>query len=383
MRSNPRVPGVSQEAFAERLERLSAAMAEEGFAALVVAGRGVVAQNGFLEWVAGYVPVVRHAYAVVTPGRRPALVVGTAADAWHARRTTGLREIVVAGEGDVVARHDHLPAGVGRVLAQRRVRGRVGIVGLQHVVPAGEAPLLAEATGGPLVDATRLVAELKARKSEEDLLHLERTAAIADAAAYELLAHIRPGTTGWEASGLLERAVRSAGCREVLIFVSALPYFLQRPGPEALRRGDLVTVYVEITGWSGYWVELAFLVALGELDGDRARLARDVLRAAAAAERRLVAGRTASSVAAAVERVARAGGYRSGIWHGHGVGVDHDLPVLTRADRTPLAPSMTIAVHPNFATADERLGASVADTYVVGEGPARRLSRLPREVHRR
>ncbi len=367
-----------REEFAARHERVWAAMEDQRYDALVVAGRGVVGQNGFLEWVTGYCPVVRHAYAVVTPGRAAALVVGTTADAWHARRWTGLRDIVVAGEGDIVARHDHLPGGVGRVLSRRRARGLVGIVGLQHVVSAGEVPLLEEATGGPLRDATAVVAELKALKSDVDLLELERTASVADGAGAELLAHIRPGMTCWEASALLERSVCAAGCREVLIFVSAQPYFLQRPGPERLRAGDLVTVYVEITGWSGYWVELAFLVALGELDAEREAMARAVLRAAKAAERKLVPGATASQVARAVDRVARAEGYRSGIWHGHGVGVDHDMPVITAADRTPLRPTMAIALHPNFADACERVGASVADTYVVTEGTARRLSRLPR-----
>jgi Xaa-Pro aminopeptidase len=358
-------------------------MDRENFGALVVAGRGVVGQNGYLEWVSGYVPVVRHAYAVVTPGRRPALVVGTTADAWHARQWTGLREIDVAGEGDIVAHKDHLPAGVARALSRRRVTGRVGIVGLSQVVPVGEVALLEDATGGPLVDATSVVSELKTLKNDEDLLHIRRTAAIADAAAAELLTHIRPGMTGWEASSLVERVVCAAGCREVLVFVSANPYFLQRPGPEALAEGELVTVYVEITGWSGYWIELAFLVGLGALDADRERVAQDVLRAARAAERRLVPGRTAADVARAVDRVAHDGKYRSGIWHGHGVGVDHDVPVITTSDQTPLAPRMAVAVHPNFATDDERLGASVCDTYLVHDDAPERLSTLRREVHRR
>lgn len=380
--SNQVVPGVPREVFAARHEQVWSAMERQGFDALVVAGRGVVGQNGFLEWVTGYCPVVRHAYAVVTPGRPPALVVGTTADAWHARRWAGLRDIVVAGEGDIVARHDHLPGGVGSVLGRRRVRGRVGVVGLHNVVPAGEVNLLEQATGGPLVDATAVVADLKTLKSDVDLLELERTSGVADVAGAELLAHIRPGMTCWEASALLERAVCAAGCREVLIFVSAQTYFLQRPGPEQLRAGDLVTVYVEISGWSGYWIELAILVALGELDAEREAMARAVLRAAEAAERKLVPGARASDVARAVDRVARAGGYNSGIWHGHGVGVDHDVPVITAADRTPLQPTMAIAVHPNFADAAERVGASVADTYVITDGPARRLSTLPR-MHRR
>ena len=37
---------------------------------------------------------------------------------------------------------------------------------------------------------------------------------------------------------------------------------------------------------------------------------------------------------------------------------------------------MVISIHPNFSTTDERLGVSVADTYLVGDGPPKPLSRL-------
>jgi Xaa-Pro aminopeptidase len=57
--------------------------------------------------------------------------------------------------------------------------------------------------------------------------------------------------------------------------------------------------------------------------------------------------------------------------------------VITAADATPLRPGMAISVHPNFSTADERLGASVADTYLITDGPAARLSRLDPGLHRR
>ena len=91
------MPGVSPETFAHRLERVWEAMGEHDYHALVVAGRGIVGQNGFLEWLTGYCPVIRHAYAVVRPAQRPLLVVPTTADAWYARRWTSADDAVVAG----------------------------------------------------------------------------------------------------------------------------------------------------------------------------------------------------------------------------------------------------------------------------------------------
>ena len=115
----------------------------------------------------------------------------------------------------------------------------------------------------------------------------------------------------------------------------------------------------------------------------RAELAEATRAAAAAAEAALRPGRTAGEVAAAIDAVVERHDLRAGIWHGHGVGVDHDLPVVTAGDRTVLLERMAISVHPNFSTADETLGASVADTYVVRDGTPERLSTGSRELARR
>ena len=251
------------------------------------------------------------------------------------------------------------------------------VVGLRHVLSAWEAERLAAALpGAELVDVTAAVAAVKAVKDAADVEQLAATAAIADDAFEAFLGHVRPGVSGWELNGVIEQAIRARGTRDALIFISSGAYFLERPTAERVADGDLLTVYVEIVGPTGYWVELARLVAVGPVDAERAALAEACLAAARGAERELVAGRTAGDPARAIDAVAARAGLRIGIWHGHGVGVDHDPPVITAADTTPLVRDMVVALHPNFSAADERLGASVADTYVVGDGPPRRLSRL-------
>jgi Xaa-Pro aminopeptidase len=362
-----------------RIERLWAALADERLDALVVAGKGLIGQYGALEWCAGYVPVVRCAYAVLKPGAEPALVVTTAADAWYARRA-GLAEVRVAGQGDILSEYDDPASGVAALVPER---GRVGVAGLRHVMSSWEAERLAAALPrAELVDVSAQVAAVKAVKDPEDIEELRATAAIADTAFAAFLERVAPGVTGWELNGEIERVVRTHGTRDALIFISGGAYFLERPSADPVRAGDLMTVFVEIVGPTGYWIELGRLVAVGELDGERAALTETCLAAARAAEDDLVAGRTAGDPARAIDAVAEAAGVGVGIWHGHGVGVDHDPPVITAADATPLVPEMVISVHPNFTSADERLGASVADTYVIGHGPPQRLSRLDPGLYR-
>ncbi|MFD0853765.1 M24 family metallopeptidase, partial [Actinomadura adrarensis] len=82
----------------------------------------------------------------------------------------------------------------------------------------------------------------------------------------------------------------------------------------------------------------------------------------------------AAEVAVAIEEATAGGGLRYGIWHGHGVGVDHDIPVITASDKTVLQPGMVISLHPNIATAGDEVGASVADTFIVTDGEPLRVS---------
>lgn len=370
---------------AARVQRARAAMESERLDALVVAGRGVISHYGYLEYVTGYCPVVREAYAVIAGGEPPALVLPTAADAWYARRATGLSDIRVAGQGDVMSSYDDLPGGVAAVLCERGAeRGRIGIVGLHQIVPHGQQTRLRQALpSAELLDATALLAEVKAIKDEDDLRELRRTAEVAELGLQVGIEQLRAGCLPREVGAAMEQAVRARGAREVLIFLSAHPYFLARPDALALSEGDLVTAYVEMTGPTGYWVECGALAALGELDAEPAALARSCLDAAAAAQRQLRAGRRAADVARAIDEEAAAAEARVGIWHGHGVGIDHDLPVITAADETELRAGMAISVHPNFSTVDERLGASVACTSIVGAGDPEPLTRIQLELHRR
>lgn len=374
-----------QQLMRRRLDRVWAALDDQELAAIVVFGRGAIGSYGYLAYTGGYVPVVRAANVVLFPGADPTVIVSTGADAWYARHRAGVTEARVAGQGDILSEYDDLASGVAAVLAERgAAAGRIGVVGMRHAASAWEAERLrAVLSGAELIDVTAAVGAVKAVKDAAEIRELEATAEIADDAFEELLAHVRPGATGWELNGVLEGAARRRGVRDALMFISSGAYFLERPVAEPFSAGDLLTVYVEIVGPTGYWVELARLVALGDLDADRASIAEACLEAARAAEAELVAGRAARDAARAIDAVAERTGVRVGIWHGHGVGLDHDTPVITAADTTQLEPGMVIAVHPNFSTADERVGASVADTYVIGVNAPRRLSRLDPGLVRR
>ena len=83
---------------------------------------------------------------------------------------------------------------------------------------------------------------------------ITETAAIADDAFEAFLGRVRPGVSGWELNAVIEQAIRERGTRDALIFISAGAYFLERPTAARVADGDLLTVYIEIVGPTGYWV---------------------------------------------------------------------------------------------------------------------------------
>lgn len=366
-----------------RHEAIWAAMKEQGYDAIVLAGRGLITQYGYLEYVAGWCPQVRLAYAVIFQDKPPVLVMPTSSDAWYARQATGLEDVRAAGQGDVISEQDSLPAVVASVITEYGAgRGHVGIAGLRHIMPVGDHEMfVAQLPDARISDATTLIGDIKRVKNADEQAEEIRSAAIADAGLEAFASAAAVGKTGWEMRGVIEHEVRRRGAQHVLIMVGIGPYFNNPPGYEAIQDGDLASVYVEITGPNGYWVEKSSLFAVGELSDAKREMATKTLAAHHAAEDALVVGNTAADVAAALEGAVADFNVDFGIWHGHGVGIDHDTPVITSSDTTPLEPGMVIAIHPNFVNKEETLGASTADTYIIQpEGPAVRTSKYGQKL---
>lgn len=366
-----------------RQQRARELMARERLDALVVYSRGHITQYGGVEFLTGYTPVARTVYAVLMPTGSPVLIVPTPADRWFAgRRTQAECEVRLAGEGDVISSADDLAATVASAIADIDSQAaRVGLTGMRSLLPVGEHEALHKALlGAEILDADALLTELKLIKEDEEIAAVEATAQIADEGVLAAQRSIRVGASDSEVGAAVREAVFSRGARDALIFVSAEPYFLSWSSGRRFRDGDLVTVYVEIVGPSGCWVEVGALIAIGSPLPGHLRVAQACLRAAQEAESLLRPDIAAAQVAGAIERVATGAGLHAGLWHGHGVGIDHDAPVLSIADQTVLAPGMVIAVHPSCCTSDERFGASVVDTYVLRRNGPKRLSAVPQRV---
>jgi len=363
----------TRELLAKRWQRVWDALRDEGLDGLYVAGKGHILGYGPFHYLSGYMQVLRYAGALILPDREPSILVTTEAERVLITQRTGLEDV----------RCIPRPATAALEIMQAAHKGgyRLGVHDAENYLTVGDYLVLQNVSGDEsVVDATAMFQALKTRKFPEEIAAMDRTYRIADDGFQTFIEHLRPGATGWELSAEIERTVRSRGVPDDLIFIGRGEHFLHWPDEQPLQTGDLVTCFVEVIGPEGYWVERGGMFSLGPPASAVQDLADCCLEGFNAGVNKLTAGTSAAEICSAIEIVARTGGYSSGIWHGHGVGVDHDTPFLAGGDETVLEEDMVVALHPNFSDTDSGLSASLADCFHITAGKPRHLSRFEPEL---
>jgi Xaa-Pro aminopeptidase len=373
---------VPEDLLEARWDALSREMEQHGYDALLVAGRGLVGQYGDVFYVSGF-PLfnsVGHGYAFLRRGGRVQLVVGKrdqalalefAIDEFVWRSTlpdapavggTGLIEQV----SDLIGSH-----GLSR--------GRVGVVGLGLVMPAGDWIALRELQPElELADASSLMRGVKAIKSPRELELYADACKLADLGFETYLERVAPGRPEAELVAAVEETVRRHGALATIIQVLTGRMYTRPPRQREIQPGEVVCCYVEPVAPNGYWVEKGGMFCVGEPPAEWLAVLATAERAYAAAEAMLRPGTRASDVFDTVREIAAEGGCELGIWVGHGVGVDHDLPLLNGTDDTELAPGMVVALHPHIC--NDRYGAFTVDQYTITEDEPVLHSRYRREL---
>ena len=360
--------------------RLQAAMAESGIDALVLAGRGVLTCYGLIAYATAYTPLIRTSYALLSPEGEPTLWLASDADADAAAERSGLADIRMTGEM-------HAAAGatptVALVASEIRRRGatHVGVAGLADIVPRSEAALLEDGLDGVSVtDATALVKNIKQTKDADEVAGLRAALALANQAYDAAPAMLVPGAAAQGIVAELERILRTGGATELLVFVEAGLHIVNRVTDTVLSEGDLVTVCVEVADRHGYWVEIGGLFSLGEPSEAALNLADGSYEALRLASERMSPAQPVAAAANALDEVAERRNLTTQLGLGHGIGIDHDLPILHSESNAVFVDGQVISVHPSLADAELGIGALVADAFHVTTSGAERLSSLPLEL---
>jgi len=263
-------------------------------------------------------------------------------------------------------------------------------VGLEadNVSWAGQRVWASLLSSTELVATSNVVEGLRQVKDEAEIARMERAAAIADAALYEVLPLMSQDVTEERFALELDTAMRRGGAEgsafETIVAAgenSAMPH--HRPGARTIRKGDAVVVDFGAT-YEGYRSDMTRTFCVGaEPVGDMARVFTVVGASQAAGAATVRPGILAKEVDDVCRAIISDAGWADRFEHGtgHGVGLDiHEAPTVSQLGTATLAPGFVVTVEPGVYLPGQG-GVRVEDTLVVTESGSRTLTRFTKDIH--
>jgi Xaa-Pro aminopeptidase len=293
------------------------------------------------------------------------------------------------------------------VLAQRGIRGRIGLVGTRPLDHRVFGDLTAPAEAWSFVMCDDLLHRQRMQKDKHALARMSRAAEICDTMFEELGEALRiTGWPVWRAQALLHGVAYREGAETSNNWVVAGVQPDRTRGRReenmaSIEIGQRVVASVTMT-YAGYYGHVVRTYSIGDPIPEHERAWHAVAKAQVAMCARLHPGNNAREVPLEGERVlfdafpeAREGD-RLRFQPTHFIGLDYAEYPTALSSRPPmhdreladlgplsdfaLQADMTIELHPNVCPPNVGL-AAVGDIFVVGPNGGRRLTRYPSGLH--
>ena len=358
-----------------RLDRLRESFDRHEIDALVVTTLANIRYLTGFSGSAGVLTVTRDVAVLTTDGR------------YRTQSAEQVEKSGAAGQVDITIG----PGTEQRKAAQAALAAAaIGRIGLE----ADNVSWSAQRIWAELLDAERLVATsnaveaLRERKDAAEIARMERAAAIADAALFEVLPLMGQGVTEEHFALELDTAMRRGGAEstafETIVAAgenSAKPH--HHPGSRIINRGDPVVVDFGAT-FEGYRSDMTRTFCVdAEPDGELARIFAVVGESQAAGAKAVRPGISAKEVDDVCRQIIAEAGWAERFEHGtgHGVGLDiHEAPTVSQLGTAILAAGFVVTVEPGVYVPGHG-GVRVEDTLVVTEDGARPLTRFTKDIH--
>lgn len=369
----------------DRWTKVSRAADAAGYDALLVAARGVVTQYGNVMYLSGFPLFLRVGYVFLRNGAPAQLILDRRGQATaEAYGAEGLLFSASTATDTAygLLRHSGLATAISDAIRVHGLgRARIGVVGLNEIMPHGDLSDLKDLQPDvEFEDASSVLAKVKMKKSPEELQLYQEAAALVDEGFEVYLKDVAVGLTEAQLASRVEGRVRELGALPLTIIQVLAGSMYTRPATSrTLTSGEFICCYVEAVAPNGFWAEKGAMFQLGKPTDRWQKVYEASEKAFSTAEQMLRPGVLASEIAAHVQGIAREAGCETGIQIGHGVGIDHDIPVLSGNDHTALEPGMVISLHPHFV--DGEMGSMTIDQYTITDDGPLRHSGIERELY--
>jgi Xaa-Pro aminopeptidase len=347
--STGRVRLTSEAERARRLATLRQGMERAGLEAIVVCGRSDLRFRGRVVYVSDVFQYTADCFVVLGLTGGPIFISTPVVGLGQAQLTTwaeDFRSSPAPGEA------------IGRVLIERGLgRSRIGIVGLSDAISAEHLRQIAEAVPhARLEDATRMFEDARQVKSAEEIDNLRATSAIFRKIFAGIEAELRPGISEADIAGCAARVAKLHGCRDIKTAMATTPFRAVSYGSKKrVEADDLVMVWIETPGPTGYWLELRRCYTFGPPPADVLRFWRVIDECWEAALRAMRPGVLASAVVAQCAKVLTQAGYglSDGGYSIHGIGVDAIEGMWIPGNDRVLEENEVVSLHPGVIFPNE------------------------------
>ncbi len=230
-----------------------------------------------------------------------------------------------------------------------------------------------------IVDAGKIMVELRSIKSENELACLREGYRIANIATQEVIKAIRPGMTELQMVGVAQKAVYEHGAEyeglPMYVFSEASTrHAISRSSYREFQKGDIVQLNLSAK-IDGYSAAIGYPICLGKLEGQRRDIVQFCRDAHSWSEKQVKAGVAASEIAKGFYKYFVDNGYEKNYVYGplHGTGIiEVEAPWCETSSTYDLKANMTFQVD-TYISADT-FGTRWEKGIVVREGGFELLS---------
>lgn len=263
----------------------------------------------------------------------------------------------------------------------------VGWVALGNIPAPFYEHIKTNLSAAKFTDATDLVDNIKAIKSDEEIDLIKKTAEIQDIAMEKAFKEVKPGKRDSEIMALTQNIVQNLGSEQQLIMAGSAP--MGTPSPmlkrhfmhREMREGDQFTLMIEVNGPGGMYAELGRTCVLGKASDELLEACEIAKETQQVTIDLLKPGADPKDLLAANNEFLRSKGFpEEKRLYAHGQGYDLvERPAIRDDESMKLEANMNITVHPIIGS--ETLFSWMCDNYMITEeGASECLHKIPKKV---
>jgi len=249
----------------------------------------------------------------------------------------------------------------------------VGLVGMGFIPASFYKYITEHLSTARFEDATDLVDNIKAIKSDEEIRHLRELAALQDITFEYALTCIKPGKRDRDVYADVLHKCLELGGEQANLMVGSTPVGTAARhtplhfGNRMIQEGDQVLILIESNGPSGFYTELGRIICLGKVPSELEEVFALAQKAQKVTLDILKPGADPQTIWDANNEFMRSIGYPEETRiYAHGMGYDMvERPSIMPGETMKIQARMNIAVHPSVGNA--RVLGNVCENYLVAE----------------